>query len=81
MFLPAYKIRILLGDLLADEQLVNLPSWPADLDMYNRSHFSTQRSFQNYLTKHRNELDLLNFTVYDETLFYSDGIKVSLFTP
>lgn len=60
-----------------DEQLANLPSWPADLDVYERKHFASQRAFQNFLTRHRNELELLNQTLYDEISFYSDSIKVS----
>ena len=59
-----------------DEQLANLPGWPADLDVYERRYFQSKRSFQNYLTRHRNELELLNQTLYDEILFYSGSIKV-----
>ena len=59
-----------------DEQLADLPGWPADLDVYERRYFQSKRSFQNYLTRHRNELELLNQTLYDEILFYSGSIKV-----
>ena len=56
--------------------MANLPEWPTILGLYDLPQFNSKRAFQQYLTIHRNELDLLNQTLYDEIVFYSDNIRV-----
>ena len=62
--------------LETDEQVANLPEWPTNLGLYDLPQFNNKRAFQQYLTIHRNELDLLNQTLYDEIVFYSENIRV-----
>ena len=73
---PDTKTYLLKRYLETDEKLEALSSWPVNLDINKQEQFSTKRNFQRYLTQHRNELDLLGYTVFDEIDFYTDSLRI-----
>lgn len=71
---PETKTFLLNRYLETDEAIENLSSWPSNIN--KQVHFQSKKSFQRYLLKHRNELDLLKHSVLDELAFYTENLNV-----
>ena len=73
---PETKTYLLKRYLQTDEYLDNLSSWPVNLDKNRGQHFQSKKDFQRYLQQHRNELDLLGPTVFEELAFYTSNLNI-----
>ena len=74
---PETKILLMRVFIETDEQLAELPRWPADFDLRERrEEFTSKTSFRRFLKNHRNTLDVVNRTLYDEIRFYTRIIDI-----
>ena len=58
---------------LTDGAVATLSSWPVT-DKEKTAYFETKESFQNYINRHRYQLDSLGNEEKDELWFYTDMI-------